>query len=80
MPKSFERSLWIRIFHLLTDMLLTAVSFALAFAVRAEIRTVYFFGSATSVQDYLHILILIVLIWWLLLDLQSAHQEVRVAP
>lgn len=61
-------------------MLLTAVSFALAFAVRAEIRTVYFFGSATSVQDYLHILILIVLIWWLLLDLQSAHQEVRVAP
>jgi len=76
MPKTIERNLWLRIFHLMADLLLTAVSFVLAFALRTEIRTLYFFGSAQSVHSYYEVGFLVVLVWWLLLDLQRAHFDV----
>ncbi|MBK8128533.1 MAG: sugar transferase [bacterium] len=75
MPKSIERNLWLRIFHLMVDLLMTAASFVVAFALRTEIRKFYFFGSAQSVHSYYEVGFLVVLIWWLLLDLQRAHHD-----
>jgi len=80
MPKNIERTIWLRVFNLLGDLLLTIVSFVLAFAVRTEIRSVYFFGSALSVHSYYDVLALLVPIWWLLLDLQRSYQDIRPAP
>ena len=57
-------------------MLFTAVSFVLAFALRTEIRIFYFFGSAQSVHSFYEVGVLVILIWWLLLDIQRAHHQV----
>ncbi|MCB9366162.1 MAG: sugar transferase [Calditrichaeota bacterium] len=75
MAKNVERTMWMRVFHLVGDLLLTVVSFVLAFAVRTEIRSIYFFGSAQSVHNYYEIMILLVPVWWLLLDLQRSSHE-----
>lgn len=80
MPKNIERTIWLRVFHLLGDLLLTAVSFVLAFAVRTEIRTLYFFGSAQSIHSYYDVLGLLIPIWWLLLDMQRSYHDIRPAP
>lgn len=79
MPRSIERNIWLRIFHLLTDLALTEVSFVLAFALRTEIRTFYFFGSAQSIHSYYGVAALIFFAWWLLLDMQRAHEDVAPA-
>lgn len=73
MPRSIEQNIWLRLFHLGVDLLITAVSFVLAFALRTEIRTFYFFGSAQSVHGFYDVGVLVILIWWLLLDMQRAH-------
>lgn len=52
---------------------MTAASFVLAFALRTEIRTFYFFGSAQSIHSFYEVGVLVILIWWLLLDMQRAH-------
>ncbi len=61
------------------DLLMTVVSFVLAFALRTEIRTFYFFGSAQSVHNFYEVGILIILIWWLLLDMQRSHDQLAPA-
>ncbi len=76
MPRNIERNIWLRIFHLLTDLLITAVAFVLAFALRTEIRTFYFFGSAQSVHSYYEVGALVLLIWWLLIDMQRSHDQI----
>lgn len=76
MARIVERTIWLRVFHLLGDLLLTVVSFVLAFAARTEIRAIYFFGSAQSIHSYYDVLVLLIPIWWLLLDLQHSYRDI----
>jgi exopolysaccharide biosynthesis polyprenyl glycosylphosphotransferase len=80
MAQITERSIWVRVLALTLDLLMTIVSFVAAFSLRTEIRSVYFFGSAQSVQDYYNILIVIILIWWFLHDVQKVYSLTRATP
>jgi exopolysaccharide biosynthesis polyprenyl glycosylphosphotransferase len=80
MAQLTERSIWIRVFALTADVLMTVVSFVTAFSLRTEIRAVYFFGSAQSIQEYYEILAIIILIWWFLFDVQKLHSFNRATP
>ncbi|MBI5058520.1 sugar transferase [candidate division KSB1 bacterium] len=70
-----EHSIWMRLFQQIADILMTVISFVTAFAVRSQIRTVYFFGSAQSVDSFANILIIVVPVWWFFLDIQKAYSE-----
>ena len=59
---------------------MTVVSFIVAFTVRSQLRTIYFFGSAQTVESYYNVLIITVIIWWLYLDIQKAYTETRRLP
>ncbi len=80
MAQASEQSIWMRVFAQVADILMTVVSFVAAFALRSQIRTVYFFGTAQSFESYANILIIIVPVWWFLLDLQKAYSEDRRVP
>ncbi|MBU0691068.1 sugar transferase [bacterium] len=80
MPQITERSIWVRVLALTIDLLLTAIAFVTAFSLRTEIRAIYFFGSAQSVQDYYNILAIIIPIWWFLLNVQKVHLFNRATP
>lgn len=77
MVHASEQSVWIRVFSLAADILMTVISFVAAFALRSQIRTVYFFGTALSLESYYNILIIIVITWWFLLDTQKAYSAQR---
>jgi exopolysaccharide biosynthesis polyprenyl glycosylphosphotransferase len=80
MVQSLERPIWVRVFALIADIVMTAVSFVTAFALRTEIRAIYFFGSAQSIESYYDVLVLVVVIWWFLLNVQKAYAEWRRVP
>lgn len=80
MAHTTERSIWVRLFALTLDLVMTIMAFVTAFSLRTEIRAIYFFGSAQSVQDYYNILVVVVLIWWFLLDVQKVHLYNRATP
>jgi len=80
MAQLTERSIWIRVLALTIDLVMTVVAFVTSFTLRTEIRTIYFFGSAQSVQEYYNILLIIVLIWWFLIDVQKLHSFNRATP
>jgi exopolysaccharide biosynthesis polyprenyl glycosylphosphotransferase len=77
MPQTNEQSIWVRLFAQVADIVMTVVSFVTAFALRSQIRTAFFFGSAQSVDSYYNVLAVIVVIWWFLLDIQKAYTETR---
>lgn len=77
MPQHSEQSIWVRVFAQIADIVMTVVAFVAAFALRTQIRTAFFFGSAQSVETYYNVLIVAVIIWWLLLDTQKAYSETR---
>lgn len=77
MPPANEQSIWMRVFQQVTDILMTVVSYLAAFSLRSQIRTVYFFGSALSFDSFANILIIIVPVWWFLLDVQKAYSGAR---
>jgi exopolysaccharide biosynthesis polyprenyl glycosylphosphotransferase len=75
MPRATEHSIWVRLFAQIADILMTVISFVVAFRVRSQLRTIYFFGTARPVESYYNVLILIVIIWWFFLDIQKAYAE-----
>ncbi len=75
-----EQSIWMRLFAQVADILMTVVSFVTAFELRSQIRTIYFFGSAQSVESYYNVLIIVIVLWWFLLDVQKAYTESRRQP
>jgi exopolysaccharide biosynthesis polyprenyl glycosylphosphotransferase len=77
MPQTNEQSIWVRVFAQVADIVMTVVAFVTAFALRSQIRAAFFFGSAQSVESYYNVLIVTVIVWWLLLDLQKAYSETR---
>jgi exopolysaccharide biosynthesis polyprenyl glycosylphosphotransferase len=77
MAQANEPSIWMRLFAQVTDVVMTVVSFVTAFAMRSQIRTAFFFGSAQSVESYYDFLIITVIIWWFLLDVQKAYSGAR---
>jgi exopolysaccharide biosynthesis polyprenyl glycosylphosphotransferase len=80
MAQASEQSIWMRVFAQVADILMTTVSFVTAFALRSQIRTIYFFGSAQSAQSYYNILIIVIVLWWFLLDVQKAYSASRRQP
>jgi len=77
MPQANEQSIWVRVFAQIADIVMTVVAFVSAFALRTQIRTTFFFGSAQAVESYYNVLIVTVVVWWLLLDTQKAYSQVR---
>jgi exopolysaccharide biosynthesis polyprenyl glycosylphosphotransferase len=75
MARLNEQSIWFRLFMQIADILMTAVSFVTAFKLRSQIRSTFFFGTALSVEAYYNVLILLVILWWFLLDIQKAYSE-----
>ena len=80
MAQANEQSIWMRLFAQVADILMTVVSFVTAFELRSQIRTIYFFGSAQSVESYYNALIIVIVLWWFLLDVQKAYSESRRQP
>ncbi len=77
MPQTNEKSIWLRLFAQIADVVMTVIAFVTAFAMRTQIRSAYFFGSAQSVESYYNVLIIAVVVWWFLLDFQKAYTESR---
>jgi exopolysaccharide biosynthesis polyprenyl glycosylphosphotransferase len=75
MPRVNEQSIWIRLFSQIADIIMTVISFVVAFTIRSQLRTLYFFGTARTFEGYNNALIIIVIIWWFLLDIQKAYNE-----
>jgi exopolysaccharide biosynthesis polyprenyl glycosylphosphotransferase len=77
MPQASEKSIGLRLLAQVSDIIMTVVSFVAAFALRSQIRAAFFFGSAQSVESYYNVLIIAVIIWWFVLDVQKAYSENR---
>ena len=77
MPQTNEQSILVRVFAQIADIVMTVVAFVTAFALRTQIRTTFFFGSAQTVESYYNALIVAVVVWWVLLDTQKAYSQVR---
>ncbi|RPH95105.1 sugar transferase [candidate division KSB1 bacterium] len=77
MPQASEQSIWVRVLAQVADIIMTVVAFVSAFALRTQIRTAFFFGTAQSVEEYYNVLIMMVILWWLLLDVQKAYSETQ---
>jgi exopolysaccharide biosynthesis polyprenyl glycosylphosphotransferase len=77
MAQASEQSVWMRVFAQAADVIVTVASFAVAFQLRAQIRTIWFFGTALSLKDYYNVLAICVVVWWLFLDLQKGYSAQR---
>ncbi len=77
MPQTYEQSIWVRLFAQIADVVMTVVAFVTGFALRTQIRAAFFFGTAQTLENYYSSLVLLVLIWWFLLDIQKAYSETR---
>jgi len=77
MSPTSEQSIWVRVFAQVADIVMIAVAFVTAFAMRSQIRAAFFFGTAQTVDSYYNVMIMAVIIWWLLLDTQKAYAETR---
>jgi exopolysaccharide biosynthesis polyprenyl glycosylphosphotransferase len=77
MAQATEQSIALRLAAQVADILMTVVSFVAAFAVRSQVRAAFFFGSAQSVESYYNVLIVAVIIWWFVLDVQKAYSDTR---
>ena len=80
MAPASEQSVWMRVFAQVADIVMTMVSFVTAFELRSQIRTIYLFGSAQSVGSYYNVLIIVIVLWWFLLDVQKAYSGSRRQP
>ncbi|MBU0509308.1 sugar transferase [bacterium] len=77
MTPTNEQSIWVRVFCQITDVVMIVVAFVTSFAMRSQIRAVFFFGTAQTVDDYYNVMIVAVIVWWLILDAQKAYSETR---
>jgi exopolysaccharide biosynthesis polyprenyl glycosylphosphotransferase len=77
MPGVPIQSRWMGLLSQISDVFLTIISFIIAFGVRAQIRTFYLFGQALDVRDYFNSLVIVIVIWWLLFDLQNVYSSQR---
>ncbi|MDD5087365.1 MAG: sugar transferase [bacterium] len=77
MTPTNEQSIWVRMFAQIADVVMIAVAFFTAFAMRLQIRSALFFGTAQTVDSYYNVMIMAVIIWWQLLDSQKAYAETR---
>lgn len=80
MAQSNEQSIWIRLFLQVADIVMIVIAFVSAFALRSQIRALFVFGTAQSVESYYNVMIACVIIWWLLLDVQKAYSGARRVP
>lgn len=75
-----EQSIWLRLFAQIADIIMIVVAFVTSFAMRSQIRAVFFFGSAQTVDSYYNVMLIAVIVWWLLLSAQKAYSETRRLP
>lgn len=80
MAQTNEQSIWIRLFLQVADIVMIVVAFVSAFVLRSQIRTLFVFGTAQSVESYYNVMIACVIIWWLLLDVQKSYSGARRVP
>ena len=59
------------------DVGLTVTAFLTSFAIRENLRTIQPFGKAIQPADYYVSLVLTVLLWWLIFDIQDAYRGQR---
>ena len=72
-----QQNVYLRFMAQVLDVGLTITAFLTSFAIREHLRTIQPFGSAIQSSDYYVSLVLIVLLWWLIFDIQDAYRGQR---
>jgi len=72
-----QQSVYLRFMAQVLDVGLTITAFLTSFAIREQLRTIQPFGKAIHPSEYYVSLSLIVLLWWLIFDVQDAYRGQR---
>ncbi len=72
-----QQSVLLRFIAQVMDVGLTITAFLTAFAVREHLRAIQPFGKDIQMPNYYVSLVLVVLLWWLIFDIQNAYRGQR---
>jgi exopolysaccharide biosynthesis polyprenyl glycosylphosphotransferase len=72
-----QQNVYLRFMAQVLDVGLTVTAFLTSFAIRENLRAIQPFGKAIQPSDYYVSLVLTVLLWWLIFDVQDAYRGQR---